>query len=319
MLSHVAEDTKDHRYTSMTSQELLRWYIDAGVDETISENPVNRFKAKDAPTPTPAPASAPVSANGEIATAVHLAQAAETVDELRRALETFDGCALKKTATNLVFTDGNPEARILFIGEGPGAEEDRQGLPFVGPSGKLLDAMLASVGLDRTAVLISNIVFWRPPGNRTPTPQETAVCMPFVERLIELVDPKILVALGGPAAKSLLAETEGVGRLRGKWFSYSTPGLARPIKATALYHPAYLLRSPGQKRVTWMDWLDIKRKLEATGFQQISQRGSHVKFAKETTAGLRTAIVPHHREVAIGTLRSILRQAGLGSDEFEAL
>ena len=184
------------------------------------------------------------------------------MDELRLALEAFDGCALKKTATNLVFTDGNPEARILFIGEGPGAEADRHGLPFVGPSGKLLDAMMASVGLDRTDVLISNIVFWRPPGNRTPTPQETAVCMPFVERLIELVDPKILVALGGPAAKSLLAQTEGVGRLRGKWFSYSTPGLARPIEATALYHPAYLLRSPGQKRVTWMDWLDIKRKLE---------------------------------------------------------
>lgn len=270
---------------SMTSRELLRWYIDAGVDETISEHPVDRFQAKDAPAPAPSPSSsslgpassnkglsdaAPVSApvsspgstNGEIATAVHLARAAGTVNELRLALEAFDGCALKKTATNLVFTDGNPEARILFIGEGPGAEEDRQGLPFVGPSGKLLDAMLASVGLDRTAVLISNIVFWRPPGNRTPTPQETAVCMPFVERLIELVDPKILVALGGPAAKSLLAQTEGVGRLRGKWFSYSTPGLARPIEATALYHPAYLLRSPGQKRVTWMDWLDIKRKLE---------------------------------------------------------
>jgi DNA polymerase len=261
----------------MTSRELLRWYIDAGVDETISEHPVNRFQAKDspppapdkglgdaapAPTPVSAPVSSPGSTNNEIAAAVHLAQAAGTVDELRLALETFDGCALKKTATNLVFTDGNPEARILFIGEGPGAEEDRQGLPFVGPSGRLLDRMLASIGLDRTVVLISNIMFWRPPGNRTPTPQETAVCMPFVERLIELVDPKILVALGGPAAKSLLAQTEGVGRLRGKWFSYSTPGLARPIEATALYHPAYLLRSPGQKRMTWRDWLDIKRKLE---------------------------------------------------------
>ena len=122
--------------------------------------------------------------------------------------------------------------------------------------------MLASIGLDRTGVLISNTVFWRPPGNRTPTPQETAVCMPFVERLIELVDPKVLVALGGPAAKSLLAETTSVGRLRGKWFSYSTPGLARPIDATALYHPAYLLRSPGQKRVTWKDWLGIKSKLQ---------------------------------------------------------
>jgi DNA polymerase len=287
----------------MTSQELLRWYVDAGVDETIDDRPVNRFqeKTKDpepenepAASPAPAPlppesnekkkglaeAAAPPppalgpapetsppapegAANGEVTAAVHLAQSAQSVEELRQALESFDECGLKKTATNLVFTDGNAEAPILFVGEGPGAEEDRQGLPFVGPSGKLLDRMLASIGLDRTGVLISNTVFWRPPGNRTPTPQETAVCMPFLERLIELVDPKVLVALGGPAAKSLLAESTSVGRLRGKWFSYSTPGLARPIDATALYHPAYLLRSPGQKRVTWMDWLGIKSKLQA--------------------------------------------------------
>ena len=292
----------------MTAQELLRWHIDAGVDETIHDTPVNRFRAagdKDAgtapepsfgqpetagpgglsdvapapiahDTPAPpahepvasrlpqAPASGPNEggANGEVTSAVHMAQAAETVDELRRALEKFDGCALKKTATNLVFLDGNPEARIMFIGEGPGAEEDRQGLPFVGPSGKLLDKMLGSIGLDRTKVLISNTVFWRPPGNRTPTPQETAVCMPFVERLIELVDPKILVALGGPAAKLLLAQSTGVGRLRGKWFPYSTPGLSCPIEATAMYHPAYLLRSPAQKRDTWKDWLAIKHKLD---------------------------------------------------------
>ncbi len=283
---------------SMTARELLEWYAEAGVDETIADEPVNRFQEKpeaanpaaepgagesggrkkalaDAAPPSPSPSpslrEAPPEpsllppeggANGEVTAAVHLAQSAETVDELRQALESFDGCGLKKTATNLVFTDGNAQAPILFVGEGPGAEEDRQGLPFVGPSGKLLDKMLASIGLDRTGVLISNTVFWRPPGNRTPTPQETAVCMPFLERLIELVDPKVLVALGGPAAKSLLAETTSVGRLRGKWFSYSTPGLARPIDATALYHPAYLLRSPGQKRVTWTDWLGIKKKLQ---------------------------------------------------------
>ena len=269
---------------SMTSQELLRWHLDAGVDETIAAKPVNRFEslaAEPAPqpvpqqpgfaeapspsiSPSPSPAPATVSENGneDVTAAVHLAPAAETVSDLRQALESFDGCVLKKTATNLVFTDGNAEARILFIGEGPGAEEDRQGTPFVGPSGKLLDKMMASIGLDRTQALISNTVFWRPPGNRTPTAHEIAVCMPFVERLIELVDPKILVALGGPAAKSLLAQTAGVGKLRGKWFPYSTPGLARPIEATALYHPAYLLRSPGQKRATWSDWLGIKRKLE---------------------------------------------------------
>ncbi len=292
---------------SMTARELLRWHLDAGVDETIADNSVNRLRpagdkdsklalqasalqpepavpgglaeappapiSHESPLPPPAqslPSSLPKSpapgsnegaANGEVTTAVHLAQAADTVDDLRRSLENFDGCALKKTATNLVFLDGNPEARIMFIGEGPGAEEDRQGLPFVGPSGKLLDKMLASVGLDRTKVLISNTVFWRPPGNRTPTSLETAVCMPFVERLIELVDPKILVALGGPAAKLLLAQSTGVGRLRGKWFPYSTPGLSCPIEAPSLYHPAYLLRSPGQKRDTWKDWLAIKHKL----------------------------------------------------------
>ncbi len=276
---------------SLPSRELLQWYIEAGVDETIADKPVNRLQKPEAaaaepeaakepagggrqgladsgaPPPPPAiaaPADSSGNANGEVTAAVHLTQDATSLEELRRALETFDGCTLKKTATNLVFTDGNPEAPILFVGEGPGAEEDRLGLPFVGPSGKLLDKMLASIGLDRTGVLISNTVFWRPPGNRTPTPQETAVCMPFVERLIELVDPRILVAVGGPAAKSLLAQTAGVGRLRGRWFTYSTPRLARPIEATALFHPAYLLRSPGQKRDTWRDLLDIKRKLDAS-------------------------------------------------------
>jgi len=263
----------------MTSQELLRWYVEAGVDETISEQPVNRFLKPEAIQPeakqkgladaAPPSSLAPPpeisgSANGEVTSAVHLAQAAQTVDELKAALETFDGCGLKKTATNLVFTDGNAAAPILFIGEGPGAEEDRQGLPFVGPSGKLLDKMLASIGLDRSGVLISNTVFWRPPGNRTPSALETAVCLPFIERLIELVDPKILVTLGGPAAKSLLAQTQGVGRLRGRWFTYSTPKLSHPIDATAMFHPAYLLRSPGQKRDTWRDLLEIKRRLQSS-------------------------------------------------------
>ncbi|MEE8350703.1 MAG: uracil-DNA glycosylase [Rhodospirillales bacterium] len=276
----------------MTSQELLQWYIDAGVDETISDHPVNRFRqeagrsegstgkqqasvpsptneaphpgfadASPAPSPPPPPAAKLSPTNGDLTAAVHLAKAAKTVEELQRALKSFDACGLKKTATNLVFSDGNEKAPVLFVGEGPGAEEDRQGLPFVGPSGKLLDKMLASIGLDRTGVLISNTVFWRPPGNRTPTPQETAICLPFVERLIELVDPKILVTLGGPAAKSLLAQTAGVGRLRGKWFEYETAGMTSPIDATALYHPAYLLRSPGQKRDTWRDLLAIKHKL----------------------------------------------------------
>ena len=162
---------------------------------------------------------------------------------------------------NLVFYDGNPEARIVLIGEAPGADEDRQGLPFVGVSGQLLDRMLASIGLDRTQVLIANTVFWRPPGNRSPTTSETAACLPFVERLIELVGPDIVVTLGGAAAKSLLAQTQGVTRLRGRWFEYETPRLSRPIAATVLFHPAYLLRSPAQKRLAWRDLLAIRKRL----------------------------------------------------------
>ena len=203
----------------------------------------------------------PQGAEAAIHDAVGLAEAANSVDVLYAALQSFDGCPLKKTATNLVFTDGNPAAKILFIGEGPGADEDRQGLPFVGPSGQLLDRMLASIGLDRQRVLISNTVFWRPPGNRTPTTAEIAICMPFVERLIDVVDPDIVIALGGAAAKTLLAQSQGIGRLRGKWFSYSSPRLPRPIDAAAMFHPAYLLRSPGQKREAWRDMLMLKKKL----------------------------------------------------------
>ncbi len=267
---------------------VLQWHLDAGVDETIAHAPIDRLsRPKPAKTeaiapPAPAPKAAsrphtgppptlplkgqakaalPPAGEAAVKSAVAAAAAAGSVAELHQALQGFDGCGLKKTATNLVFTDGNPEALVMFIGEGPGAEEDRQGLPFVGPSGKLLDAMLASIGLDRTKVMISNTVFWRPPGNRTPTPQEAAVCQPFIERLIEIVDPKILVALGGPAAKSLLGETQGVGRLRGRWFTYQTPRLSHPIDATAMFHPAYLLRTPAQKRAAWQDLRAIRRKL----------------------------------------------------------
>jgi len=194
--------------------------------------------------------------------AVALAAGAATVEDLRAALLAFDGCPLKRTATNLVFTDGNPQGAVLFVGEAPGAEEDRQGLPFVGPSGRLLDRMLASIGLDRTRVCISNTVFWRPPGNRTPTTVEMAVCMPFLERLIDLMGPRVLVTLGGPAAKSVLGESAGVSKLRGRWFAYASPRLARPIPATAMFHPAYLLRTPAQKRDAWRDLLMLRRKLD---------------------------------------------------------
>ena len=259
-------------------RQILKWYLEAGVDESVGDVPVDRFAASARPAPvaaapaakpaaptprTPAPAAPPalMPSDEAIGEAHHAAAAATTVAELRRILEGFDGCPLKKTATNLVFGDGNPEADVIFIGEAPGAEEDRQGVPFVGPSGQLLDRMLASIGLERRNVFISNTVFWRPPGNRNPTTGEMAVCMPFVERLIELVDPRVVVAVGGPAASSLLAQNVSVSRLRGRWFPYSSPGLARPIEATAIYHPAFLLRSPAQKRAAWQDLLGLKRKL----------------------------------------------------------
>ena len=182
--------------------------------------------------------------------------------ELRDAISTFDGCALKRTATNTVVGSGDEAAALMVVGEAPGADEDRQGAPFVGVSGQLLDLMLASIGLDRAQVYITNIVFWRPPGNRNPSSNEIAACLPFVARHIELVDPDILVPLGGPAAKTLLARSEGITRMRGKWFAYSSPKLAAPIDAMPFFHPAYLLRSPAHKREAWRDLLAIKAKLE---------------------------------------------------------
>lgn len=273
----------------MDLRHLLQWYLDAGVDETIGDAPVDRYalaaqdraskpprqhQAQNAgsgreaspvrPTPSRQSRTArPATPETAVAGARADAAAARTIDDLRRSLEVFEGCPLKKTATNLVFTDGNPQARIVFIGEGPGAEEDRRGLPFVGASGQLLDRMLASIGLDRSRVLISNTVFWRPPGNRNPTMAELSVCLPFVERLIEIVSPSILIALGGAAAKTLLARNESVGRLRGRWFTYQSGGLAAPIDTAVTFHPAYLLRSPDQKRAAWQDLLRLKERLES--------------------------------------------------------
>ena len=261
--------------------ENLRWHVDAGADETIGEMPVDRFSLVDRPpvilptsgaaqiqspptasaTALKPSATAPKPSDELVKSATEIVRQANDVDALRKLLEDFDGCGLKKTATNLVFMDGNPTAKLMLVGEAPGAQEDRQGVPFVGPSGVLLNKMLASIGIAREDVLISNMVFWRPPGNRTPTVQEAAICMPFMERLIELVKPEILVTLGGPASKTLLGESQGVGRLRGRWFSYKSPALEKPIDATVMFHPAYLLSTPSQKRAAWQDLLMIKEKL----------------------------------------------------------
>ncbi len=250
--------------------DLLTWYIDAGADEAIGDRPRNRFTETErerppAPTPeTPPPARAapmPPPAAG----AFDIAAACQTFDELVAAIEAFDGCALKDTATNTVIYDGNPKARVVFIGEAPGAEEDRRGLPFVGPAGRLLDRMLAAIGLDRESALITNILFWRPPGNRSPTADEVTTCLPFARRLIELVRPEVLVPVGGIPAKALLERSEGITRLRGVWQDYSSPGLDAPIPTVAIFHSAYLLRQPMQKREAWRDLLAIKARLAEDG------------------------------------------------------
>ena len=257
--------------------DLLDFYTEAGVDALLGEEPVDCFAAGDAPSPAPrpnqtallpldlerkgraAPQVAPLAPDEAAMAARQAAKSAKTLDELRSILDRFDGCGLKATATQLVFADGNPQARAMFVGEAPGRDEDIEGLPFVGRSGKLLDRMLAAIGLDRTKVYIANIVPWRPPGNRTPTPQESQICLPFILRQIELADPDILVCLGGPSAQTLLGIKDGITKTRGRWFSFHDG--AREIRAMPTFHPAFLLRSPLQKRFAWRDFLAIKKAL----------------------------------------------------------
>ena len=204
------------------------------------------------------------TAEQTLASARELAARATTLDELRDALASYDGCALKQTATNLVFADGAPEARVMIVGEAPGADEDRQGKPFVGVSGQLLDRMLSWIGFSRAEnVYISNVLFWRPPGNRTPTSAEVAACLPFVERHIALKQPDYLILSGGSSAKTLLGKTEGVLKLRGHWFSYQNPEMPTPVPALVTLHPAYLLRQPGAKRQAWRDLLAFKAAFDA--------------------------------------------------------
>ncbi|ARJ66335.1 uracil-DNA glycosylase [Magnetospirillum sp. ME-1] len=262
--------------------DILRWYLEAGVDETMGEEPVDRYAAtrraaesraaapppqpqqRHAPQPEPVrTAPAAVSNSPLPGTAAHLAAECRDLQALRHAMEGFEGLPLKQAASSTVFGDGNPQAAVMCIGEAPGQEEDRRGLPFVGASGKLLDRMLASIGLDRTTCYITNVVPWRPPANRKPTPDEVAVCMPFLTRHIELVDPQVLILLGGASASAVLAKADGINRLRGRWFEFNSPGLPRPVPALATFHPAYLLRTPEAKRDAWRDLLMIRRRMDA--------------------------------------------------------
>jgi DNA polymerase len=250
--------------SEMSPAQILRWWAESGVDFVIDEEPHDRFVvAPNVVTPLRPPAAALVRSAPRIEQAAAaqpdeaersaraLAAQASSLEELRTLLAAFDGCALKATATQLVFADGAPDAKIMLVGEAPGGDEDRLGKPFVGRAGQLLDRMLAAIGLDRTRVYIANVVAWRPPGNRTPTLQETAICLPFIQRQIELVDPDFLVCLGASSAQTLLNVKDGITRARGKWFDYRSG--ERTIKALAMLHPAYLLRQPAQKRFAWRD------------------------------------------------------------------
>jgi DNA polymerase len=190
-----------------------------------------------------------------------LAAQANSIEALAALIAGFDACPLKRTATNTVFADGNPAAPVMIVGEAPGADEDRLGTPFVGRAGQLLDRMLAAIGLDRSGVQITNVIYWRPPGNRKPTVQEIASCLPFVFRHIALSQPKLLVLAGGTAASTLLDTAEGITRLRGRWFDLAVPGLDAPLPTLPTFHPAFLLRSPERKREAWRDLLALKAKL----------------------------------------------------------
>jgi len=274
---------------------LLRWYEAVGVDEAIALAPAARTampapaarggrpgaERADTPRaggpaarPSPAPragadagpdrgpgAAAGAADPGAAGDARGLAAACNDLEALRAALERFEGCRLRDTATQLVFADGNPKADLMIVGEAPGAEEDRRGLPFVGRAGQLLDRMLAAIGRDRSSAYITNIVVWRPPGNRKPTPAEIAVCLPFAERHIALVAPKVLVLAGGTAAGALLDTNQGITRLRGRWVEQGVPGLAAPVPTMPTFHPAFLLRNAAAKRQAWRDLLAVETRL----------------------------------------------------------
>jgi uracil-DNA glycosylase family 4 len=263
----------DTRYNSLAT---LNWLMEAGADEAVAEQPVDRLTSK-ASLPTPvAPSSnkAPAQARAEIpvggdmiGNAQALAGAATSLAELQAALEGFDGCALKRTATNTVFADGVAAGRVLFIGEAPGRDEDRIGKPFVGRAGQLLDKMLASIGLDRkTNAYITNVINWRPPDNRDPTPEEAAQCLPFLRRHIELADPGVIILLGAVAARHVVGASDGIMKLRGRWLEYRVGEHMVPLMPTL--HPAYLLRQPAHKKLAWRDLQAVRDKMHAIGLPQ---------------------------------------------------
>lgn len=255
----------------------LRWHMDAGADEAFAAEPVNRLKEVEPVEAGPVPVvSAPIGKAEASAESRSLALATQSLDELKAVIQNFGGIAIKKTATNFVFADGSPSARVMVIGEAPGRDEDTAARPFMGESGEFLDRVFSHIGLSRTAdrpeesLYMSYMLNWRPPGNRTPTPSEIETSLPFIERHIQLAAPKLLVICGGTAAQALLGRSESFNRLRGVWHDYKPLALAseetapmEPIPARVIYHPAYILQTPLQKRALWADILDIKAKIHS--------------------------------------------------------
>ena len=260
----------DEDYSPQEMLSMLRQQVEMGADEALLDEPfvsspssgaVNvvadgqNNQLSEAPIailapPTPGQNETVLSPAPDMITDQNWA-GCQDLEALRQACSNFDGCGLKKTASNMVFSDGNPDADIMLIGEAPGADEDRQGKPFVGVSGQLLDRMMASIGLTRSNLYISNIILWRPPGNRTPTTEEIAAFLPIMKRHIQLIAPKVIVTLGGSSTKALLGTQDGILKCRGKWHEFDLGNGTIPLLATL--HPAYLLRTPGQKALAWQD------------------------------------------------------------------
>lgn len=283
--------------SGMSNREVravLEWLIEAGADEAVDEQPIDRFRTTKPAPAEPAAVSRRASTPGSpeqrasvsnqqdrsqpsvwrpagqgplqpaervLQEARALAAKAEDMECLHEAIRGFEGCELKKSASNTVIYRGSKDAKVMLIGEAPGRDEDIQGQPFVGVAGRMLDTMLTSAGIAIEEVYITNILFWRPPGNRTPDTREIGLCLPFVERQIELIRPNLLLMIGNVSVKTLLGTTQGITRLRGKWFSYQHEGLSAPIPAIASLHPAYLLRQPAQKRLAWRDMLAFRAAL----------------------------------------------------------
>jgi DNA polymerase len=251
----------------------LTWLVEAGADEAIGEAPVNRLAApapaaqtltpiRTANPAPPPPKAIPQVMGDAVSNAQALAAGASSLAELKAAMEGFDAGALKRGATNTVFADGAPQGRIMFIGEAPGRDEDRSGKPFVGRAGQLLDKMLASIGLDRTHnAYITNVINWRPPDNRDPTPEEAAMCLPFLRRHIELADPLLIVLLGAVAARHVMGISEGIMKSRGRWLEYRVGERMVPVMPTL--HPAYLLRQPAHKKLAWRDLQALAIRMES--------------------------------------------------------